>query len=93
MSDLIKVQMFRVKKQTKRFNLNQKVWIVQDHGNHLSIKFKWRGASTYATGHMPKWNKKWDDYHPCIGPEGPKEIDVTKKFAEFLGAIPKGANL
>ena len=82
----VAVKMFKAKKQTKRFNKNQKVWIVYDFGNHASIRFKYRGSGRYVNGIIDKWN--WTakaNFNTVIGEEGFKEIMVSRKFAESLG--------
>lgn len=82
----VAVKMFKAKKQTKRFNKNQKVWVVYDFGNHASIRFKYRGYGRYVNGIIDKWN--WTakaNFNTVIGEEGFKEIMVSRSFALSLG--------
>lgn len=70
------IQMFKAPKQTKRFNLNQKVWITHSFANHSCIIFKYRGKGRYVRGvidneHLTGVNIKW--------------VNVDYEFAERRG--------
>ncbi len=69
------VQMFKAAKQTRRFRKNQKVWITWQHGNHLDIRFKWRGRGRFVHGTI-------DHYAPAVGLI--REIDVSDSFGRQL---------
>ena len=71
------VKMFKAKKQTNRFNKNQKVWITLEFGNHAYIRFKFRGKGRYVSGVIEKWNfTNKANWNTVIGEEGFKEVKV-----------------
>jgi hypothetical protein len=70
-----RIKMFKSTRDTKRFKTNQKVWIVHDFGNHISVRFKWRGSGRYVSGVC-------DKHAPCVGEI--KEIDVDDDFIARL---------
>tara|TARA_R110002050_G_scaffold29188_2_gene75392 strand:+ start:448 stop:675 length:228 start_codon:yes stop_codon:yes gene_type:complete len=63
--------MFKAEYTTKRFNENQKVWIVEDYGNFCKVYYKYRGKGRYVSGILKKENKTF-----AI----PKYIEVTEDF-------------
>jgi hypothetical protein len=69
------VSLFKAQKTTKRFNLNQKVWIVHHNGNSMVVFFKWRGKGRYVNGIV-------DSKSPCVGEL--KEIEVSKSFYDRI---------
>ena len=68
----MKIEYFRSKKKTNRFNANQKVWIRLECDNHLYVWFKWRGSGRYVSGVL-------DKFANCVGEI--KEIEVDESFA------------
>jgi len=66
------VKMFRSTRTTKRFNINQKVWVRFDYPNHLVILFKFRGKGRYVKGTIDRFAK-------CVGEI--REIEVDDAFA------------
>lgn len=70
-SDGCFVKYFKATKKTKRFNLNQKVWVSLECANHLYVRFKYRGKGRYVNGVVDKFSK-------CVGDI--KTIEVSKLF-------------
>lgn len=71
----MEIQYFKAQKATKRFNENQKIWVKNEHDNHLTIKFKWRGKGSWANGTIDKFAKS-------VGKI--ETIPVTDKFFCFV---------
>lgn len=81
----MKILMFRAKKKTNRFNLNQRVFVSVDFANHAKIRFKYRGSGRYVNGVIPKFiGPKWNK---VIGDEGFKEIEVDESFGNRILGI------
>lgn len=76
----VEIEMFKVGKETKRFRLNQKVWITGHYANYLEIRHKWSGR--WVTAHLAKWDTKYENLNPII--KEIKKIKISKKFADFL---------
>ncbi len=73
---LYTVKYFKATKKTKRFNANQKVWIIFDCANHLCVRFKYRGKGRYVNGIADKFAKYVGEI---------KTIKVSKEFVNRLG--------
>ena len=67
----MEAEYFKAKKSTHRFRENQKVWIQHNFGNHMMIRFKWRGSGRYVTGTI-------DKFATCVGEI--KTIEVDEDF-------------
>jgi len=80
----MKIRMFKAKKQTHRFRKNQKVWITDDFGNHMFIRFKWRGSGRYVSGVIGKWDSQYNGWNKAIGQDGLKEIEVSEGFGKRI---------
>jgi len=78
------LKMFKAQRQTKRFKLNQKVWIIRDSANHAYVRYKYRGNGRYVTGRISKWHPCKNEWSTIIGKEGFKEIEVTREFANRM---------
>ena len=65
--------MFKAQKQTRRFNKNQRVWIVKEYGNFCIIKFRYRGRGRYVSGILNKENQ-------TVANVTFKEIEVHEDF-------------
>lgn len=78
----MKIQMFKAKRQTNRFNENQKVFIRNNYANHLDVVYKYRGKGRrYVTGTC-------DKFANFVGEI--KTIDVQDSFAKIiLGEIDR----
>lgn len=76
--EMCTIKYFKAAKKTKRFNMNQKVWIILECANHLYIRFKYRGKGRYVNGVVDKFAK-------CVGEI--KSIKVSKDFAINLGVV------
>ena len=74
--------MFKAAKRTNRFNKNQKVWIEWEFGNHLHIRFKWRGNGRYVSGVIDRHNAYCTAPHPAVGTYDYKLIQIDKRFAD-----------
>lgn len=76
----VTVMMFKAQRQTNRFRKNQKVWVRRRFGNHLEIRFKYRGKGRYVNGVI----SRFPDDAPAV--ELPlREIDVAATFAATHG--------
>lgn len=64
--------MFRATHTTKRFNVNQRVWVRYDLGNSLKVWFKFRGSGRYVSGRV-------DRFATCVGEI--KTVEVDDAFA------------
>ena len=73
---MMKVQYFKAKKATHRFNKNQKVWVSWRHANCLDIYYRFRGKHRYVRGTIDRWRKT------VVGEL--KTIDVDEKFARRI---------
>ena len=62
---------FKAAKNTKRFRQNQKVWIRSARGNHLIIRFKYKGCSRYVNGVIDLYSSVIDSF---------KKIEVEDSF-------------
>ncbi len=71
----VEVEYFKCVKQTKRFKLNQKVWVRDNYANHLKVYFKHRGYGRYVNGTVDKLAK-------CVGEI--KKINVDELFASRI---------
>ena len=80
----MKIQMFKAQYDTKKFRKNQKVWVKMDMGNYIWIRFRWRGKGRYITMSMCKWASNWNGWHPVIGDNGLKEIEVPDEFGKRI---------
>lgn len=76
-SVLTKVKMFRAQTRTRRFRKNQKVWVREEHGNHLSVWFRWKGSGRYVQGTI-------DKFHNTVGLLPLKEFTVSNEFAQNI---------
>jgi hypothetical protein len=79
---MVKVEMFKAKKQTKRFNKKQDVWVTFNCANHLYIRFKYRGKGRYVNGIIDKWNTSGTKLNEVI--EEIKSIDISEEFHKRL---------
>ena len=82
---MVKILYFKAKKRTKRFKKNQKVWVIEDCGNHAYIVFRYRGKGRYVTGIINKYKSSFG-YNNAIGEDGFKEIEVNEKFYNNLNS-------
>jgi hypothetical protein len=64
--------MFHAARTTKRFNVNQKVWVRYDLGNCLRVWFRFRGNGRYVSGTVGRFSK-------CVGEI--REIEVDDALA------------
>jgi hypothetical protein len=78
----MKIEMFKAKKQTGRFNENQDVWVIFNYANHLDIRFKYRGKGRYVNGVIDKWNTNGTKLNEVIGEI--KSIDISEAFYKRL---------
>ena len=65
------IEYFKCLRKSKRFNENQKVWIICNFANFLWIRYKYRGKGRYVNGEI-------DKYSNIVGPI--KKIIVDKDF-------------
>ena len=70
-----KIRIFKPTRDTARFRANQKVWVTGDFGNHIYVRFRWRGSGRYVKGVC-------DKHASYVGEI--KEIDVDDDFIARL---------
>lgn len=78
------IKYFKAQKSTKKFNKNQKVWVVLECANHLFIKSKWRGKGRMVFGYLSKWNGTGKSYNPIIGDKGISSMEIGEDFYNRL---------
>jgi len=71
----MKVQYFKAKEESNRYNKGQMVWISFNFANHLHTYHKWRGSGRYVYGVI-------DKFSPLVGEI--KTIDVGDDFAKRI---------
>jgi len=77
----MEIKYFKYTKKTRRFNKNQKVWIVEEYSNHMDIAFKWRGSGRWVKGVIDRFTK-------CVGEI--KTIEIKDSFANFIAQKRRG---
>lgn len=88
------VKMFKAAKQTRRFNLNQDVWVSFQYSNHLRVRFRYRGKGKWVDGLLKTKATNYQDWNPIIGESGLRKIEVSDEFARRfdLQCFEKGAD-
>lgn len=71
----MKIKYFKSKIRTNRFNINQKVFVLEEFWNHLHISYKFRWKWRRVTWVIDKHNTQWG-WNKCIWDDGLKEIEI-----------------
>jgi hypothetical protein len=87
---MIKVKMFKAKKQTKRFRKNQIIWVLHDFANHAILWHKWQGKGRYVLTTIAKFATS-ENWNFNIGNDGFKEIEIDELQYKSIFKI-KGNN-
>ncbi len=77
----VTIMMFKAQRDSPRFKKGQKIFIVHHFGNHIKVRFRYRGNGRYVNGEIEAYNMSGGN-HSIIGENGIKEIVVDSAFAE-----------
>lgn len=71
----MEVEYFKASKTTKRWNVNQKVWVRYRFANHLYVWFKFRGSGRYVSGVVGRFSSAVGEI---------KSIEVSDSFGKRI---------